>query len=439
MRRGVRIATLAGVVVVVAAALLFGAGAFLRPQVGTGAAPPPAAPVAQAGPGRDFAASVARAQQRLREVPGDYVTWAELGLAYVQQARITADPSYYPKAQGAFESSLRVRRDGNALGLVGLGALAAARHDFAGALVQGRRALAVDPYSAPAYGVVGDALVELGRYDEAYRAIQRMVDLRPDTSSYARASYTWELRGDLTRARQALELALEVAPSSDDAGFTLYYLGELAWNAGDLATAESRYAEGIRRAPDYLPLREGRAKVLAARGRTAEAVAVYRDLVTRIPQPAYVTEFGDLLAATGDRAGAEQQYALVRAEQRLLRNNGVDTDLELALFDADQGRGADALAAARKTYALRRGVFAEDALGWALHAAGRDAEALPHARAARRLGTRSALLRYHLGAIEFALGRRMAARRDLAAALAINPHFSTLHAPAARAMLGRLR
>ena len=439
MRRGIRIATVVGVVAVVAAALLFAAGALLRPQVGTGAPPSAAGPVARAGPGRDFAASVARAQQRLRDVPGDYVTWAELGLAYVQQARITADPSYYPKAQGAFEASRRVRRNDNALALVGLGALAAARHDFAGALAQGRRALAVDPYSAPAYGVVGDALVELGRYGEAYRAIQRMVDLRPDTSSYARASYTWELRGDLTRARQALELALEVAPSEDDAGFALYYLGELAWNAGDLTTAQARYDEGIRRAPDYLPLREGRAKVLAARGRTAEAVAVYRDLVTRIPQPAYVTEFGDLLAATGDRAGAEQQYALVRAEQQLLRAGGVDTDLELALFDADHGRAADALAAARKTYALRRGVFAEDALGWALHAAGRDAEALPHARAAQRLGTRSALLRYHLGAIELGLGHRAAARRDLTAALATNPYFSPRHAPAARAMLGRLR
>jgi tetratricopeptide (TPR) repeat protein len=152
-----------------------------------------------------------------------------------------------------------------------------------------------------------------------------------------------------------------------------------------------------------------------------------------------VTELGDLLAATGDRAGAERQYALVRAEQQLLRANGVDTDLELALFDADRSRPAAALAAARKTYALRRGVFAEDALGWALHAAGRDAQALPHARAAQRLGTRSALLRYHLGAIEFAVGRGMAARRDLAAALAINPHFSPLHAPAARAMLRRLR
>jgi tetratricopeptide (TPR) repeat protein len=422
-----------------AAALFISGGALLRPGTGSGAPPSPPVASLAAPAGADLSAAITRAQQRLRDVPADYATWAGLGLAYVQQARITADPSYYPKAQGALERSLRERRADNALALVGLGALAAARHDFAGALASGRRALAVDPYSAPAQGVVGDALIELGRYPEAYRAIQRMVDLAPGTSSYARASYTWELRGDLGRARQALELAREVAPSADDAGFALYYLGELAWNAGDLATARASYAEGVRRAPGYLPLEEGRAKVLAAQGRTAEAIAAYRSLVARLPQPVYVIELGDLLASTGDRAGAAEQYGLVRAEDRILASNGVDTDLELALFDADHGRPAHAVAAARKTYVLRRGVFAEDALGWALHAAGRDREALPHARAAQRLGTRSASLRYHLGMIEAALGDRAAARRDLTAALAINPHFSVLQAPVARTTLARLR
>jgi tetratricopeptide (TPR) repeat protein len=426
------------VVVVVAAVLLLGGGALLRPDGGSGAVAPPPATSPAAAPG-DLGVAVARAQQRLREVPGDYVTWAELGAAYLQQGRITADPTYYPKAQGALERSLQVRRADNAPALTGLATLAAARHDFLRALVLGRRSLAIDAYSSTTYGVVGDALVELGRYDEAFRAFQRMVDLRPDTASYARVSYAWELRGDLTRARKALELALGVAPSPDDAGFALYYLGELAWNAGDLRTAEARYAEGIRRAPGYLPLQEGRAKVLAARGRTAEAVAIYRSLVQRLPQPAYLAELGDLLAATGDRAGAEQQYALVRATQQLLRANGVDTDLELAVFDADHGDAAAALASARAAYSTRRGAFGEDALAWALHAAGHDAEALPHARAAQRIGLRSAVLRYHLGVIRGALGDRAGARRELTAALATNPHFSPVQAPIARAALASLR
>jgi tetratricopeptide (TPR) repeat protein len=420
-------------VVTLAALLFIGGGALLGPRDGQ------PAPTRARVSGQDLGATIARAQQRLREVPADHTTWAELGAAYVQQARLTADPAYYPRAEGALDRSLAVQPVDNAPAHVGLGALAAARHDFAGALAAGRRALAIDPYNSSAYGVVGDALIELGRYDEAYRAIQRMVDLEPGTASYARASYTWELRGDPVRAGRALELALDAAPTPADAGFALYHLGELAWNAGDLGTARRRYAEGLRRAPEYLPLYQGRAKVLAAEGRTASAVAAYRALVLRLPLPAYATELGDLLASTGDRVGAQEQYALVRAAQGILADGGVSADLEAAQFEAGRGDPSVALAAARRAYAQRPGIVAEDALAWALHGAGRDAEALPHARAAQRLGTRSATLRYHLGMISHALGDRAAARRDLTAALAINPHFSVLDVPVARRTLRELR
>jgi Flp pilus assembly protein TadD len=116
----------------------------------------------------------------------------------------------------------------------------------------------------------------------------------------------------------------------------------------------------------------------------------------------------------------------------------VDVDLDLALFDADHGAAAAAVREAGVAARRRPSVLAEDAYGWALHAAGRDAEALRHAVRAQRIGTRSALFGYHLGAIEAALGRTADARRDLAAALATNPNFSALHAPRARALLARL-
>ncbi len=424
-----------------AVGLVLTGGVLITPKLAHRPAPAAAeqpADLAHAGPGQDLTGAIARSQQRLRRVPKDWTGWAELGLAYVQQARITADPSYYPKADQALARSLAIRPAGNAAALIGMGALGAARHDFAAAERYGRRATTTDPYSAAGYGVLGDALVELGRYDEAWRAIQRMVDLRPDTSSYARASYTWELRGDTARAEQALRLALEVAPTPADAGFSRYYLAELAFNRGDLDTATAQVDTGLRQAPDYLPLRAERAKLRAARGDTAGAIGDYRAVTARVPQPGYLLEYGDLLAATGDQAGARAQYALVDAEQRLSAAQGVDVDLELALFDADHGRPAQALSAAKATWAKRRSILAADALGWALHANGRDAEALGYARQAVRLGTRSALLRYHLGAIEAALGQRDAARRDLGTALALNPYFSVRHAPAARAALAGL-
>src|SRR5262249_58547544 len=102
----------------------------------------------------------------------------------------------------------------------------------------------------------------------------------------ARASYLLELRGDLAGARVMLDRALGYASDTAAAGYVRYYQGELAWNAGDLATARARYADGLRRAPGYLPLLAGRAKVAAASGARAAARADCAPVTHRPPVPA---------------------------------------------------------------------------------------------------------------------------------------------------------
>lgn len=387
---------------------------------------------------RDGERQLAALQDRLRRVPKDYNAWASLGLAYVQQARITADPSYYPKADGALARSLQIEPKDNYLALLGQGATAAARHDFAAALGLAQRAAVINPQASAVYGVMGDALIELGRYDEAFRAIQRMLDLSPDTGSLARGSYTWELRGNYSLARENLERARDEASGRSDMAFADYYLGELAFNSGNLAVARADYEVGLRADPSYLPLRAGLAKVLAARGETAAALAAYKTVTDELPQPGYLIEYGDLLAAAGRSAEAAEQYELVRVEEKLFQSQGVNTDLELALFDADHGRPAQALLTARAERGRRDSVAVDDALAWALHAVGRDREALVEAKHAARLGFRSASFAYHRGVIEAALGMRSAAIRDLRLALSINPHFSPLQAPLARSQLAEL-
>lgn len=410
--------------VVAAAVIMAGVGVLWRPTA------EPAAVDNQRPTG-----AIALAQERLRRLPGDWVTWAELGAAFVQRARATADPADYSRAEDALRHSLAVRPLANAPAQTGLGTLAAARHDFAAALDHARQAVRADPYRASAYGVMTDALVELGRYDEAWRATQRMLDLLPDTGSYARASYSWELRGDLTRARRLMTQALEVAPTAAEVAFARLHLAELALGDGDLRGAQSHVDAGLARAPTDVPLLAERARIAAARGDLIAAIAGYRAVLGQMPQPQYAAELGDLLTATGDRAGAEEQYALVETAARLLAAQGVRGEVELALFHADHGQPARALAEARAGFAARPSITAADALAWALHVNGRDAEALPHAQSALRLGTRNALFRYHRGMIRAALGERGAARADLTEALRLNPRFSVLQAPVARAAL----
>src|SRR5207244_1743888 len=262
-------------------------------------------------------------------------------------------------------------------------------------------------------------------YPEAFAAIQKMVDTRPDAASYARASYAWEIRGDIVDARRALSLALEAASTPGDAAFATYYLGELAWNAGRVGEASSFYRQSLARDPSFVPGLQGVAKVDAATGHLARAISEYQTVVDRLPLPQYVIELGDLYGLAGEAAETAQQIDLLRAQERLFRANGVDVDVEIALFDADHGVDlAAGLAAARREWARRKSVFVADALAWSLYANGRASEALGYSRVALRLGGRNATFYFHLGMIERALGLNEAARRDLRRALAVNPNFS---------------
>lgn len=381
--------------------------------------------------------SVAALQERLREVPSDWRALAALGLAYVGEARTTADPTWYPKAERALSRSLALRPD-NPEALVGMASLSLARHDFREALRWAERAASVDGHSAAVLGVLGDAHVELGRYAEGFRAIQTMVEQRPDLASYARASYALELQGRIGPAIRAMRMARAAAGSPADAAWASHQLGELLFSVGRVGAAERAYREAVRLASSWPSPRAGLARVAWARGRVGEAERRLRRVVERYPAPEHVATLGDLYAVTGRPRLAEQQYALVRAEQALFRANGVNVDIEVALFDADHGRRRDALEAARAEWRRRRSVQAADALAWALHANGRDREAARFASRALRLGSMNPLFLFHAGKIRLALGDEDGARRLLRRALRINPAFSILHAEAARAALAGL-
>lgn len=390
-----------------------------------------------AGPARG-ASPVEELRARLEAVPGDWTAWAALGSAYVEQARVTGDASLYPRAQEALEQSLQLRPDDNSDALTGLAGLAAARHDFAEAVEMAERSIALNAFDAAAFGILTDGLVELGRYDEAATALQQMADLSPGFAALVRISYLRELRGDVAGARSAMTDARTQGYSPADKAFAGYYLGEIAFSHGDLATAEQEYEAALAQDPSAVTARAGLARVAAARGDVATAEAEYLRVLDVLPSAEYATELGDLLRAAGREDEAQEQYALVTAHTALIEANGGRADLETALFLADHGDPATALVLAQREHDVRSTVHTDDALAWALHVNGRSAEALPLAERALRLGTRSASFHFHKGMIEAALGLDDRARASLRTALDLNPHFSVAHAPAARAALTRL-
>ncbi len=383
--------------------------------------------------GKDTPGQIAALQQALRRNDGNVRALESLGFAYQQRARETADPSYYPKSEGVLRRALALA-PGDNLAVAGLGSLALSRHRFRDALVLGRRAVRDAPYSGRNWGVVGDALIELGRYPRAFKAFDTMVRVDPGLAAYARISYARELLGDQRVAAEMMRRAVvESNYQREPFAWTSVQLGKLFWSQGRIGAAAQQYRRALAIFPGYVYALDALAQVEGARGHLRRAIALERGVVDRTPLPQFVTTLGDLYAIAEQPVAARRQYALMDVIARLLRANGVKTDLELALFDVDHGiRTSGALRLARASYRDRPSIDGDDVLGWALARNGHCGEARHYSVRALRLGTRDALKYFHRGMIERCLGNRSAARVWLRRSLRQNAHFSVIWAPVAR-------
>jgi tetratricopeptide (TPR) repeat protein len=385
--------------------------------------------------GGDTAGVVRRLERRVARKPKDGDALAVLALAYQQRARETGDPAYYRLADTALH---RASAAGGQAALVAQGeaSLANTRHRFRVGLRLAREAIRLDPEDGSAYGALGDALLNLGRYEQAFKVYDQMALKAPGIASFTRVANARELIGRPTAAVQADELGLEAdATIPEQIAWTTTQIGNVNFNMGRLAAAAHAYRRALRRFPGYVHAEAGLARVEASEGNYRAAIPRLRRAVTLLPLPAYVIWLGDILHASGHDRAARRQYALVDAIEKLFAANGVRTELQTAVFDLDHNRHvADALARARVAYESAPSVYAEDALAWGLYRTGRCVEARTHSVRALRLGTRDALLVFHRAMIERCLGSA-SANWWLRRALAINPHFSFLWAPVARAEL----
>ena len=428
------------------AAALFVAGALGVTHSGKAAVQPGvvqvAGPAAKGGlvhvAGASLEQTISDLQLHLKSSPNDHVSWSTLGLAYVQQAKVTVNSDFYPLAEGVLNKSLGINKDDNFLAYAGLSALASARHDFLAARTFAEQGLKIDRYSAILYGALSDAQTQLGDYDAAFASVQKMVDLSPDTSSLARASYSWELRGDIAKAQEFMQRAADDAPNGTSRAFALIHLGELTFNDGDANAALNYYLAALQAAPGDPAALAGKARAAAALGQTMTALDAYAEVVQRAPEPSYIVDYGELLQSVGRISEAAAQYSVFETTQKLFEANGVVSDTTSALFYANHGDPARALRDAEAGIASRPFLATYDAYAWALHQNGRDKDALVAIDKALSLGTRSALFHFHAGMIKNSLGDLAGARSELALALAINPTFSPLDAPVAVSALAQL-
>ncbi|HZF49293.1 MAG TPA: tetratricopeptide repeat protein [Polyangiaceae bacterium] len=372
-------------------------------------------------------------QRRVEKAPKAVDLWILLGRAWVRKARESADPGFYLNASACADIVLGAR-EGDRLALDLRGLVLVNEHKFADARDLAEQILAKDPDDVMALGTLSDALLEMGRFEEAATAAQKMMDLKPNLPSFSRASYIRWLRGDIEGAKVAIRRAIDARdPNEPEPGaWALVQAAMIFWHLGDYDGADAGFEKALRVFSDYPPALVGKGRVALAKGDAAKAAELLAISYQKSPLVETAWLLADAREAAGDAKGAEEARAKVV-------KTGRQTDPRtLAQFYATKGvEAAEAIKLAEEELKVRADIYTEDALAWALYRAGKFAEARAASDKAIRLGTKDARLLYHAGAIRIAQGEKAAGEKLVLEALKLNPKFDVTGSAEAEKLVDR--
>jgi tetratricopeptide (TPR) repeat protein len=375
---------------------------------------------------------IAHYQELLKQNSQNAKAYYGLGDALIRKARETGDAGYFNRAEDALEKSLKITPHNGGV-MRHLAYVFYSRHEFEAAATHARKAVQMNPRDGDAYGVLGDALLEVGQYAEAKAAYERMMELERSFYSYTRLAGLKSMQGDVAGSMSDLKTAIALGKltkqPAESIAWVEWQLGSDYFSQGNLAEAESYYQQALKTYPGYYRALAGLAQTRAAQQRHAEAVELYQKAIGIIPMPEYIAALGDLYAKAGKLDEAPKQYELVEYIGKLSALNQAMYNRELAYFYADHDiKPLEGLELAKRELEYRKDVYAYDVLAWNLFRNGQFEEASKAINQALKLGTKDAKLFYHAGMIFNRLGDRRKAKDYLGRALATNPHFNVLFA-----------
>ncbi|MHA6250003.1 tetratricopeptide repeat protein [Pontibacter sp. CAU 1760] len=304
-------------------------------------------------------AAINELQFKLRKNKNDTQSKLLLALAYMQEARITGEhPYYYPAALQLVNEVLDRKNADPAIrfeATVAKASIELSLHQFENARETGMEALKMNAQRAAIYGVLCDANVELGDYDQAIVMADKMVAIRPDLMSYARVSYLREIHGDLDGAIQAMEMAANAGmPGLEQTAWTKYTLGQLYEKTGNLQQAEVIYQQILNERPSYAFAIGGLGKLEAKKGNTPKAIELLEQAAAVLPEFTFQEELTSLYSEAGQKNKAADTLKELLAGLEEDQEAGHIVDLELASIYSELGHDYDtALKYAMKEYKRR--------------------------------------------------------------------------------------
>ncbi len=356
---------------------------------------------------------IALAQAAIARDPKHAQAHADLALALTQRARETADPVYYQQAEAAVQAALAATpghfdaRKVRAWALLG-------QHRFAEALALATALNREVPDDLMVYGILTDAHIELGHYDEAERSAQWMLDLRPgNIPALTRAAYLRELFGDIEGAIELMRAAVNRMPfqETEDRAWVLTQIGHLELVRRQPAAAEEALEAALALFPDYHYALGTLAEVRTAQQRHREAAVLQRQRYAVAPHPENLFELAEAQARAGMRAEAAKSYAQFEAGARAEMRGDDNANRELIAYWAGAGKKpAEALKLAEQEIARRGDVYTREAYAWALFRNGRRADARREIATVLAIGVQHPRVLERASAIQGKPASRTAAR-----------------------------
>lgn len=276
---------------------------------------------------------VAELQQKIAAKPEDVKLRLQVAAIFITEQRITGEHHYYYKAIEKILDGILSIDPKNFEATVFKASVKMSQHLFPEAKQIAEQALSINPNNAYVYGILVDANVELGNYDEAVAMSDKMQALKPSLESYSRASYLREIYGDYPGAISAMKLAIQAGlPGSEAQCWCRNILGELYLNTNQLADAENTYRENLAARPSYAPSMAGLAKVEMKKKNYSEALTLTDSANAIMPGTAYEEQKADIYKAMGETKKADEKFAEVKKMYEVDAGSGHSVSLELSKF-----------------------------------------------------------------------------------------------------------
>jgi tetratricopeptide (TPR) repeat protein len=364
-------------------------------------------------------------QKKIRKESGDVKPRLQLAVIYLSEARITGEhPYYYPAILKILDGVLAIDPK-NFEATTFKSSVKMSQHQFTEARELAEKARLINPSNAYVYGVLVDANVELGNYEEAVAMSDKMQQLKPSLESYSRASYLREIYGNYPSSIEAMKLAVQAGlPGSEPYCWSKNILGHLYETTGKLADAEQQYAGILSMRPSYAFALAGQARIQKARKEYDKALATLEKAAGIMPEFSFHEQMAEIYALQGEKEKAQKKFAEVAKMLDEDARSGHAVDLELCKLYTKSGKLDSAKVYGLKEYEKRpKNIDVNHALAWVYFNLNDLSKAQEHMQLALKTGNKDPELLQQAGAIEVALGHVETGNKLAAQARKINPKF----------------